>query len=43
MFKKVTIKDVAKKAGLSISTVSLVINNKGKVGGRDKKKGSSSN
>ncbi|CUU05228.1 transcriptional regulator, LacI family [Candidatus Kryptobacter tengchongensis] len=38
MFKKVTIKDVAKKAGLSISTVSLVINNKGKVGEETRKK-----
>ncbi len=32
MTKRVTIKDVAKKTGLSISTVSLVINNKGNVG-----------
>ncbi len=31
MAKRVTIKDVAKKTGLSISTVSLVINNKGNV------------
>ncbi len=38
MAKKVTIKDVAKKAGLSISTVSLVINNKGKVSEETKRR-----
>lgn len=32
MAKKITIKDVAEKTGLSISTVSLVVNNKGNVG-----------
>ena len=36
--KKVTIKDVAKKAGVSISTVSLVINNKGRVSEEVRKK-----
>lgn len=36
--KRITIKDVARKAGLSISTVSLVINNKGNVGEETRKK-----
>jgi LacI family transcriptional regulator len=35
---KVTIKDVAEKAGLSISTVSLVLNNKGRVGEETRKR-----
>jgi LacI family transcriptional regulator len=38
MSKRVTIKDVAKKTGLSISTISLVINNKGKVGEETREK-----
>ena len=38
MNKRVTIKDVAKKTGLSISTISLVINNKGNVSEETKQK-----
>jgi LacI family transcriptional regulator len=38
MAKRVTIKDVAKKAGLSITTVSLVLNNKGRVGEETRRK-----
>jgi LacI family transcriptional regulator len=38
MAKKVTIKDVAKRTGLSISTISLVINNRGNISEETRKK-----
>ena len=34
----ITIKDVAREVGVSISTVSKVLNNKGRVGGETRRK-----